>query len=86
MRFDGHAAHRRDEKWGKKVLIEICRQQNTGKSWILLGEKHEIDLREMKMEGTNWASLTQDRDRWRVLANTKINLRVPQKTGGFLSS
>ena len=34
----------------------------------------------------NWLYMAQDRDRWRVLANTVINLRVPRNAGNFMSS
>jgi hypothetical protein len=30
--------------------------------------------------------VAQDKDRWRTLVNTVINLRVPQRTGNFLTS
>jgi hypothetical protein len=36
----------------------------------------EIDLREMRWGGMNWIDLAHDRDRWRVLVNTVMNLRV----------
>ena len=29
------------------------------------------------MGGIDWIDLAQDRDRWRVLVNTVMNLRVP---------
>jgi hypothetical protein len=36
--------------------------------------------------GTDWIDLVQDRDRWRTLVNTVINIRVPQNAGNFLTS
>jgi hypothetical protein len=37
-------------------------------------------------EGVDWIDLAQDRDRWRALAYTVMNLRVAQNAGNFLSS
>jgi hypothetical protein len=36
--------------------------------------------------GIDWIDLAQDRDRWRALVYTVMNLRVPQNEGNFLSS
>jgi hypothetical protein len=46
----------------------------------------KIDLREIGQDGMDWIDLAQDRDQWRALLNTVINLRVPQNAGNFLSS
>jgi hypothetical protein len=35
-----------------------------------------MDLREIGCGGTGWIHLAQDRDRWRALVNTVMNLRV----------
>jgi hypothetical protein len=32
-----------------------------------------------------WIDMAQDRDRWRVVENAVMNLRVPQNAGNFLS-
>jgi hypothetical protein len=37
-------------------------------------------------EEADWINLAQARDRWRVLVNTVMNLRVPQNAGNFLNS
>jgi hypothetical protein len=37
----------------------------------------KMDLREIGWDGMNWIDLPQDRDQWRVLVNTVMNIRVP---------
>jgi hypothetical protein len=37
----------------------------------------KMDLREIGWGGMDWIDLSQDRDRWRALVNTVMNLRVP---------
>jgi hypothetical protein len=37
----------------------------------------KIDLREIGFGDVDWIDLAQDRDRWRALVNTVMNLRVP---------
>jgi hypothetical protein len=45
----------------------------------------KMDLRQIGWDGRNWIELAQDRDQWRVLVNTVMNLRVPYNAGNFLS-
>jgi hypothetical protein len=37
----------------------------------------KIDLREIGWDAMDWIDLAQDRDRWRALVNTVMNLQVP---------
>jgi hypothetical protein len=37
----------------------------------------KMDLREIGWGGVNWIDIAQDRDQWRALVNTVLNLRVP---------
>jgi hypothetical protein len=44
------------------------------RSWEIL---IRMDLREIGWCGMDWIDLAQDRDQWRALFNTVMNLRVP---------
>jgi hypothetical protein len=37
----------------------------------------KMDLGEIGWDGRDWIELAQDRNQWRVLVNTVMNLRVP---------
>jgi hypothetical protein len=37
----------------------------------------KMDLREIGWDGVDWIDLDQDRDQWRALVKTVMNLRVP---------
>jgi hypothetical protein len=45
----------------------------------------KMDLRETGWGGMDWIDLAEDRDRWRALVNTAVNLRVPRNIMKFLS-
>jgi hypothetical protein len=44
-----------------------------------------VDLREIQWDGMDWINVAQDRDQWRALVNTIMNLRV-KLNGKFFSS
>jgi hypothetical protein len=43
----------------------------------------EIDLRDIGWGGMDWIDLSQDRNQWRFLVDTVMNLGVPQHFGKF---
>jgi hypothetical protein len=45
-----------------------------------------MDLRDIGWDGMDWIDLAQNRDQWRAIVNTVMNLRVPENAGKFLSS
>jgi hypothetical protein len=52
-------------------------------SWV---HNIKMDLKERGWGGVDWIDLAQDRDQWRALVNTVMNLPVPQNAGKFLNS
>jgi hypothetical protein len=42
--------------------------------WV---DNNRMDLVEVGWGDVDWISLAQDRDRWRALVNSVLNLRVP---------
>jgi hypothetical protein len=42
-----------------------------------LESQNEMDLEEIGWGGMDWSSLVQDKDKWRALVNTVMNLRFP---------
>jgi hypothetical protein len=40
-------------------------------------DNFKMDLRDIGLEAVDWIHVVQDRDRWRALVNTVMNLRVP---------
>jgi hypothetical protein len=55
------------------------------KSYRIL-DNTKMGLREKVWGGMDWIDLAQNRDQWRALVNTAINLQVPQNVGKFVSS
>jgi hypothetical protein len=44
-----------------------------------------MDLRDIGWDGVDWMELAQDRDQWRALVNTVMNLGFLKIPGNFLS-
>jgi hypothetical protein len=45
-----------------------------------------MEFRETRLDGTYWINLAYDRDQWKALVNTVMNLRVPKIVGIFLNN
>jgi hypothetical protein len=75
--------------WEKRNAYRILVGKPEGKtplgrprcSWVNI----KMDLSETGWSGMDWNELTQDRDQWRALVNTVMNLQVPQNAGKFLT-
>jgi hypothetical protein len=52
-----------------------------GRTWE---DNIKMDLQKVGCWGMEWIEVARDRDRWRSLVNTVMNLRVPQNAGNFL--
>jgi hypothetical protein len=76
---------------GKKIAYRILVEKPQGKipserprhRWE---DNIKMDLREVGCGDMDWIHLAQDRDQWRTLVNTVMNIWVPQNVGKFLSS
>jgi hypothetical protein len=49
-----------------------CQKKRDVGGWTIL-----MDLRVIGWDGMDWIDLAEDRDQWRVLVNTVMNLWVP---------
>jgi hypothetical protein len=45
----------------------------------------KMDLRETGWDDMDWINVARDRDQWRALVDTVMNLRFPQYSGNILS-
>jgi hypothetical protein len=51
-------------EWGRRGI----------RRWV---DNIKMDVREIGWDGRDWIELAQDRDQWRALVNTVMNLLVP---------
>jgi hypothetical protein len=78
MRLGGHVARRGEKKTAYRLLVGKPEGKRPlgrpRRRWV---DNISIDLGEMGWVGVVWIGLAQDRNRWRALVNSVLNLRVP---------
>jgi hypothetical protein len=78
MRWAGHIARLGEKRNACRILV--WKQEGKRplgrprRRWV---DNVKMDLREIGWDGVDWSDMAQDRDQWRALVNTLLNLRVP---------
>jgi hypothetical protein len=78
MRWAGLVARMGETRNAHRILVGKAEGKRPlgrpRRRWV---DNIKIDLREIEWDGMEWIDLVQDRDQWRALVNTVMNLRVP---------
>jgi hypothetical protein len=78
MRWAGHVARMGEKRNAYRILVgkpEGKRQLGRPRrSWV---DNIKMDIRERGLDGVDFIDMAHDRDQWRVLVSTVLNLRVP---------
>jgi hypothetical protein len=78
IRWAGHVARMGETRNAYRILVGRTEGKRPlgrpRRRWV---DNIKMDLREIKLDGRDWIKLAQDRDQWRALVNTVMNLRIP---------
>jgi hypothetical protein len=78
LRWAGHVARMGERRGAYRALVGKSEGRRPfGRPRRRWEDNIKMDLREVGCWGADWVDLAQDRDRWRALVNTVMNLRVP---------
>ena len=82
MRWAGHVARMGQGRGVHRVLVERPEgKRPLGRPRRRWSDNIKMDLQEVGGSWEDWMELAQDRDRWRALVSTVMNLRVPKMRG-----
>jgi hypothetical protein len=78
VRRAGHVARMGEKRNAYRILVKKPKGKSSvrrpRRRWV---DNIKMDLRAREWYGMDWIELAQDRDQWRALVNTVMNLRVP---------
>jgi hypothetical protein len=78
MRWAGHVARMGETRNADRILVGKPEGKRPlgrpRRRWV---DNIKMDLTEIGWDGVDWIELAQDRDQWRALVNTVMNLLVP---------
>jgi hypothetical protein len=78
MRWAGHVARMGEVRGAYNILVGRPEEMRPlGRPRRRWEDNIKMDLREIGFRDVDWIHWAQDRDRWRALVNTVMNLRVP---------
>jgi hypothetical protein len=74
MRWVGHVARMGENRKACRLLVGNQREGRPRRRWM---DNIRVDLGEVGWGDVDWIGLAQDRNRWRALVSSVLNLRVP---------
>jgi hypothetical protein len=78
LRWAGHVARMGERRGAYRALVGKPEgRRPLGRPRHRWEDNIKMDLREVACGGSDWVDLAQDRNRWRALVYTVMNLRVP---------
>jgi hypothetical protein len=78
LRWAGHMARRGERRGAYRALVGKPEgRRPLGRPRRIWEDNIKMDLVEVGSGGVDWIDLAQNRDRWRALVYTVMNLRVP---------
>ena len=79
MRWAGHVARMEDGRGVQRVVVGKPEgKRPMGRPRRRWKDNIKMDLQEVGAGCGDWMELAQDRDRWRALMSTVMNIRVPR--------
>jgi hypothetical protein len=78
VRWAGHVARMGEGRGVYRILVGRHKgKRPLGRSKLRWEDNIKMDLREIRINETNWIWLAQDMVQWRAFVSTVMNLRVP---------